>query len=112
LCEVDSVAEAEVLRILLAAGIEEPITQFVIRDANGGFVARVDKAWPARKVALEIDGYRYHSDVRTFVHDRERGNRIVALGWALLRTTPASVRAAAHQVISDVKAALARSPAA
>jgi very-short-patch-repair endonuclease len=76
------------------------------------FLGRVDKAWPARHVALEIDGYRYHSNARTFVHDRERGNRIVAAGWALLRTTPASLRDAPHQVISDVKAALAGSSAA
>jgi hypothetical protein len=108
-CVVDSVAEAELLRVLVAAGIETPVTQFVVRDAGGHFLGRVDKAWPAAKVALELDGYRYHSDPRAFVHDRERGNRIVVAGWALLRTTPATVRTAPHQVVSDVKEALARS---
>jgi hypothetical protein len=111
LCGLDSVAEAELLGILVDAGIERPITQFAIR-IGGRFVGRVDLAWPALQVALELDGYRYHSDAQTFVSDRERGNRIVAAGWALLRTTPATVRRFPHMVVADVKAALGRSTAA
>ena len=91
LSEVDSVAEARLVEVLVAAGVTRPVTQFTIRD-GGRFVARVDLAWPARRVVLELDGYRYHADVRSFVSDRERGNRIVACGWVLLRTTPATVR--------------------
>lgn len=111
LCEVESVAEAELVRVLVAAGVERPVTQFVIR-AQGSFLGRVDLAWPGRHVALELDGYRFHSDARAFVSDRERGNRIVAAGWLLLRTTPASVRRSPELVVSDVRAALRRSTAA
>ena len=111
LCEIDSVAEAELVRALRKAGLAPPATQFELRD-GGRFVARIDLAWPAQRVALELDGYRHHSDLRSFVHDRERGNRIVALGWALLRTTPSAVRARPDVVVSDVKAALRRSTAA
>lgn len=111
LCALDSLVEAELLGILAAAGIERPVTQFVIRD-SGRFLGRVDLAWPLRHVALELDGFRFHSDPRSFVSDRERGNRIVAAGWALLRTTPASVRESPHLVIADVRMALARSRAA
>jgi predicted transcriptional regulator of viral defense system len=111
LCQIDSVAEAELVEILVAAGIDRPITQFELRDGFR-FVARLDLAWPAQRVALEIDGYRYHADARSFVSDRERGNRIVALGWALLRTTPTAVRQRPHMVISDVTAALRRPTAA
>lgn len=105
--EVDSVAEAELVNVLVAAGIERPVTQFVVRE-NGHFLGRVDLAWPSRHVALELDGYRYHSDLRTFVGDRERGNRIVASGWVLLRTTPTTVSQAPHRVVADVRAALGR----
>ncbi|HXY43642.1 MAG TPA: hypothetical protein VEH29_05615 [Acidimicrobiales bacterium] len=110
-CGVDSLAEAELIGLLVAAGVERPVSQFAVRH-DGRFLGRVDLAWPARRVALELDGYRYHSDVRTFVSDRERGNRIVASGWVLLRTTPASLRQAPASVISDVKAALGRATAA
>jgi very-short-patch-repair endonuclease len=105
--DIDSVAEARLVEVLVAAGVARPVTQFTIRD-QGRFVARVDLAWPALRVALEVDGYRYHADIRSFVSDRERGNRIVACGWALLRTTPAAVRDNPHMVVSDVRAALER----
>ena len=108
--EVDSVAEAELVALLVGAGIPRPVTRFVIRDGTR-FVARVDLAWPDLCIAMEIDGYRYHSDVRTFVSDRERGNRIVGCGWSLLRTTPTAVRRRPHMVISHVETAMRRPPA-
>jgi very-short-patch-repair endonuclease len=107
LTEMDSVAEGELLRLLLDAGIETPVSQFTIRE-SGRLLARVDFAWPASRVALELDGYAYHADYRTFVHDRERGSRVVAAGWALLRTTPSSMSQAPHQVVEDVRRALAK----
>jgi very-short-patch-repair endonuclease/predicted transcriptional regulator of viral defense system len=111
LCQVESVAESQLVEVLAAAGIDRPVTQFELRDGNR-FVARIDLAWPTQCVALELDGYRYHADARSFVSDRERGNRIVSMGWALLRTTPTAVRQRPHMVVSDVKAALRRSAAA
>jgi hypothetical protein len=65
-------------------------------------------SWPVQRVALELDGYRYHADARTFVSDRERGNRIVSMGWTLLRTTPTAVRERPQEVVNDVRAALRR----
>jgi hypothetical protein len=107
---VDSLAEAELVDLLASAGIPRPIRQFEVRD-GARFVGRVDVAWPGERVALELDGFRYHADARTFVHDRERGNRIVALGWALLRTTPTAVRERPHAVVADVRQALNRASA-
>jgi hypothetical protein len=107
LADVGSIAEADLVAVLAAAGIDRPVTQFELRDGRR-LVARIDLAWPAQRVALELDGYRYHADARTFVSDRERGNRIVSMGWTLLRTTPTAVRERPHSVINDVKAALRR----
>ncbi len=106
-CEVDSVAENRLFELLAAAGITRPATQFELRD-GGRFVARIDLAWPTQRVALELDGYRYHSDPQSFVSDRERGNRIVTAGWTLLRTTPAAVRDDPQRVVSEVQSALRR----
>ena len=107
LSDVGSLAEADLVAVLAAAGVERPVTQFELRD-GGRLVARIDLAWPARRVALELDGYRYHADARTFVSDRERGNRIVSMGWTLLRTTPTVVRERSQELVRDVKAALGR----
>jgi very-short-patch-repair endonuclease len=63
-------------------------------------------------VALELDGYSYHADHRTFVADRERGNRLVTAGWTLLRTTPAAMRADPVTLCRSVTAALAQAKAA
>jgi hypothetical protein len=113
---VDSSIELELLKVLETAGIPAPRSQFVVRH-NGRFVGRVDSAWPDLFVVLEIDGYRYHSDPRTFVHDRIRQNALVNAGYTVLRTTPAEIRTDATGLCDTVKRALdrarrARSPAA
>ena len=77
--------------MLARAGIPSPRLQYVVTN-NGRFVARVDSAWPDLHVVLEIDGYRYHSDPRTFVNDRIRQNSLVNAGYTVLRTTPAEIR--------------------
>jgi predicted transcriptional regulator of viral defense system len=97
----ESVAEVELLRVLARAGIEAPETQYRIYH-DGRFVARVDVAWPRWRVAVEVDGYRYHSDPRTFTADRERGNLITIAGWTLLRTAPATLRDHPERICSDV----------
>jgi hypothetical protein len=77
-----SQAEVRLLRRLAEWGIEAPVTQFEIRDASGGFVARVDVAWPHRKVALEYEGVRHHA-ARRVDADEQRYATIRALGWHL-----------------------------
>ncbi len=106
--DTDSRAEAELVRLLVGNGIARPATRYVIRR-DGHFVARVDLAWPAGRLALELDGYCYHSDHGSFVQDRERGNRLVAAGWTLLRTTPSSMRQDPAGLCEAVRTALSRS---
>jgi hypothetical protein len=66
---VESHAEAQVLRLLLAAGFRAPVCQHEIRD-GAVFVARVDFAWPAQRVVLEVDGFQYNDGPPKFVEDR------------------------------------------
>jgi very-short-patch-repair endonuclease len=110
-CEVDSQVEAELIRLLFSHGIDRPETQYEIREGDR-FLARVDYAWPAWRVALEVDGFKYHSDPQTFVRDRERGNLIVAAGWLLLRTTPWSMRRDPSGLCESVRSAFSRVAAA
>ena len=62
-----------------------PTPQYEIR-VNGS-VARVDFAYPDVKLAIELDGAAYHSSLNARHRDRTRENRIVALGWRVLRFT-------------------------
>jgi very-short-patch-repair endonuclease len=57
----------------------------------GRFIARIDAAYPSRKIAIEVDGFASHSSPDAFQRDRTRQNRLVALGWTVLRFTWADV---------------------
>jgi hypothetical protein len=83
----DGVAEMRIVRQLLGAGLPQPVRQHEIRS-GGELVARVDLAYPSQRVAIELDGFRWHAGRGPFRSDRIRGNRIEAAGWRLLRAAP------------------------
>lgn len=73
-----------VLRVTLTlGGLPPPEPQWVITD-DGVFVARVDFAWPRLRIAVEADGFAYHSTREHYRSDRERINRLQQLDWRLL----------------------------
>lgn len=49
--------------------------------------ARLDFADEKRKIAIEVDGRAFHSAGQAFVNDRVRQNRLMGLGWTVLRFT-------------------------
>lgn len=55
--------------------------------AGGELVGVVDVALVERRIAIEVDGWAYHSDVDRFQRDRIRQNDLIALGWTVLRFT-------------------------
>ena len=48
---------------------------------------KVDVGFPGPKVAIEVDGFAFHSGPVEFQVDRERQNNIALLGWQVLRFT-------------------------
>ena len=46
---------------------------------------RLDFAHLPSKLAVELDGYAYHSSKEAFVKDRERQRRLTAAGWTFVR---------------------------
>jgi very-short-patch-repair endonuclease len=48
---------------------------------------RVDFAYPALMVAVEVDGFEVHATATALQSDLERQNALVAAGWAVLRFT-------------------------
>jgi hypothetical protein len=86
----DSALEARFLGLLRRFGLPAPVLQHEVWD-GGRFVARVDAAYPERRIAIEIDGYEFHSSPDAFQRDRARQNDLVRLGWRVLRFTAADV---------------------
>jgi very-short-patch-repair endonuclease len=54
------------------------------------FVARVDFAWVAQRLALEYDGL-WHAEPGQFRRDRDRLNRLTAAGWRVVFVTAADL---------------------
>lgn len=57
------------------------VSQYPIE--NGRY--RLDFAYPAAKVGIELDGYTYHSNRDAFTRDRQRQRDIEATGWHIIR---------------------------
>ncbi|MGY1830609.1 endonuclease domain-containing protein [Geodermatophilus sp. SYSU D01180] len=93
------------LRLLLRGALPAPVAQYRVTDASGGFVARVDFAWPDRRVAVEYDGL-WHAEPGQFARDRQRLNRLQAAGWRVVFVTAADLHRPA-ELIARIAAALA-----
>jgi len=79
-------SERELHRILRSAGLLgwRPNHQ-VWQD--GELLGVADVAFVEARVAIEVDGWAYHSDVDRFQGDRTRQNRLILAGWTVLRFT-------------------------
>jgi predicted transcriptional regulator of viral defense system len=109
--QLQSVLEAQVLRVLLAADMPAPLCQHEV-VLPGGVHYFLDFAWPAARVALEVDGYAFHSDRRAFDKDRSRGNRLLVAGWQILHTTAGEIRSHPQSLVTALRDTLARRPPA
>lgn len=87
---VESPKETETRLLLTAAGLPEPIVQFVIRD-RGRFIARVDLAYPALKIAIEYEGDGHRTDRQQWRIDIRRQRELEARGWIVIRLTEADL---------------------
>lgn len=96
------------LRLALGEVGLAAVPQFVVLDARGRFVARVDLALPESRLALEHDGRAVHDRTDAFVADRRRQNALVAAGWTVLRFTAADLRRGAAPAVAQVLALVQR----
>lgn len=69
-------------------------------------VGILDFAFVTQRVAIEIDGRAWHSAADRFQSDRSRQNRLVLLGWTVLRFTWEDLVERPDEVIRQVRIAL------
>lgn len=86
---VESVLEAALLRLCRDHGLPLPVAQVEV-DLLGR-IRRVDFAYVELKLALEVDGYAFHSTKAGFEDDRARRNELTLAGWTVLHFTWAMV---------------------
>ena len=79
--------------ILNSAGLPPPVKEFRFAPPRR---LRFDLAWPAHRVAMEIEGGVWtrgrHVRGTGFLNDLEKYKQAAMLGWKLLRATPAMVK--------------------
>jgi hypothetical protein len=94
------------LRLLIGRSrLPTPVAQYRVLDGPR-FVARVDFAWPDRKVAVEYDGL-WHAEDGQFARDRQRLNGLREAGWQVVFVTAADLHRP-DRVIAMIERALAR----
>lgn len=76
-----------------AFGLPEPTPEYHFALPRRRW--RFDWAWPAHKVALEVEGgawkYGRHNRGKGYIDDMEKYNAAILDGWLLLRVTPDQV---------------------
>jgi very-short-patch-repair endonuclease/predicted transcriptional regulator of viral defense system len=101
----DSVLEARLIRVLRRANLPEPSRQFEVRE-KGKLLARVDLAYPDLHLAIEADGYRYHSGWAAWQRDLERRNRLTSRGWRVIHVTWADITSGGKEIVTEIRRAL------
>ena len=82
----ESDLEDSMLETIRKAGFPTPIRQLRVFDGDL-FIARLDGAYTDPLIALEADGYEWHSARPEWIKDRRRSNCLVAMGWVILHYT-------------------------
>ncbi len=95
-----SEAERRIVHLLRAADI----TGWKANYPVGKYV--VDIAFPAARVAIEVDGWAFHSDPQAFQNDRNRQNKLSLNGWTVLRFTWLDITQHPDNVLAEIHAAI------
>ena len=93
-------AERLLIGLLHGAGITGWVANHPVRRY------RVDVAFPAAMVAIEVDGWAFHHEAPDFQQDRIRQNEIALLGWQVLRFTWLDLTEYPDRVIAVVRTAI------
>ncbi len=104
----ESQLEDKFLRLLQRYELPQPASQHVVANESGGFVARVDFAYPDQNLVIELDGFAFHRNQAAFRRDRVRQNRLVALGYTVLRFTYWDLLAGPEFVVETLSGFLPR----
>jgi very-short-patch-repair endonuclease len=101
-----SVMESRMDRMIRRGKLPRPIRQFSLRNESGREVARPDFAYPARKLGIECQSYRWHFGRRKWHHDLARSNELTRLGWRILYFTWDQIENEPDAVIERIRGEL------
>ncbi|HVA75121.1 MAG TPA: DUF559 domain-containing protein, partial [Acidimicrobiales bacterium] len=77
-----SVLESRMARLLAGEGLPAPKAELVWGPQRR---YRLDFAYPALRLAIEVDGFAFHFTPEQMRADNHRSNTLTAAGWMILR---------------------------
>lgn len=101
----ESAMESEARLTMVDGGLPSPVLQYEIVDRDGR-LWRVDFAWPQYRLAVEYDGFDWHSDPDAFRRDRQKRAALWEAGWTMLSIVADDVRRQPLQTCRRIEAEL------
>ena len=108
--QAESPMESEARLAMLDGGLPPPTLQFEIVDRNLQ-TWRVDFAWPTQMVAVEYDGFDWHSSQDMFRRDRQKIAALREVGWNVLSIVDDDVRRRSWDMVRRINTLLAQAAA-
>jgi hypothetical protein len=99
----ESDMETLLLQILRDHGLPEPVTQFIVRDEAGRFIARTDLGIPQWHITIEYESTQEHSNELQLARDDRRRNAIAGAGYWPLSARYADLKAGGHQLVAEIR---------
>ena len=103
----ESPMESEARLVMLDGGLPPPVLQYEIVDRSRR-TWRVDFAWPDRRVAVEYDGFDWHSAPDRFRRDRQKRAALQEMAWTLVSIVSDDVRGRPWDMVRRIEIELQR----
>lgn len=103
----ESPMESEARLVMHDGGLVPPVLQYEIVDRNWQ-TWRVDFAWPDQMLAVEYQGYDWHSSPESLRRDCQKRAALGEVGWTLLAIVSDDVRRRSVDLVRRIDVELSR----
>lgn len=103
----ESPMESEARLVMLDGGLPTPELQYDVIDRSGR-LWRLDFAWPDCKVAVEYDGFDWHSDPEALRRDRQKRAALAEMDWSVTSIVQDDVRRRPVDTVLGIRRDLTR----
>ncbi|BBY30702.1 type IV toxin-antitoxin system AbiEi family antitoxin domain-containing protein [Mycolicibacterium sediminis] len=107
----ESPMESEARLMMIDQGLPCPELQFEVIDRSDR-TWRLDFAWPDRRIAVEFDGFQWHSDPEAFRRDRQKRAALLDMDWSVTSIVADDVRKRPYETVLSIRHELMRDRAA
>ena len=99
--------ESEARLTMFDGGLPKPELQYELVDLSGRRW-RLDFAWPSARLAVEYDGFDWHSDPESLRCDRQKRAALRELGWHVMSIVFDDVRRRPYETVRQIAAEIER----